>query len=607
MVLFVVSLGIFLRLIFIDKPDGLWNDEYVSWYVASIPYGKTFWHAVFAQCHMPLYYFYLKFFIHFFGNNDLILRLTSVLPGVLSIVSMYFVGKELKDNQTNVMLNSFQHRINERPCDPETSSGRRVHLGILCAAITSFSSFLIYFSQEVRFYALLFLFSSLVLLFTLKLLKEQKLSNIIFFTIFNLLVIFTHTLGFVFVFFNLVFVSRAGFISPPSRQSKVISLWLPILLLSLIALPLLFSILTTHSQVQFWGSFTISKLGFLITDYFSPILTNIVSAPDSFFYNFSLLFIIFAIIPSVIAIAGITKALLEAKCKVQSDTALVEKRNLEMCHCEERGTSDAAIQKKCHCEEGRDEAIQKENYSPFTINHALFYICLAYILTLVIVAISGKLVFITKYSIEIYPILIALMAFGLLEFQKKWRYVLIFLFCFLNLFYVLVSHKSAPKLHRSEGHKITAELIKNAKLNKDDMILLTYYTQDRFEKYFNFSNYRVISINKGNFSQYLGVNSKEDFKKFNEKIFADRFRNEVVNQLKPNQKVAVVVLNDVSMYSPVQIHQIITSEKLFKKIPYMFLIFSELKNEIIKEGLQDLQIQRLEQKGSWSVITFIKK
>ncbi|MFA7657809.1 MAG: ribonuclease HII [Candidatus Gastranaerophilaceae bacterium] len=32
--------------------------------------------------------------------------------------------------------------------------------------------------------------------------------------------------------------------------------------------------------------------------------------------------------------------------KTQSDATLVEKRNLEMCHCEERGTSDAAIQKK---------------------------------------------------------------------------------------------------------------------------------------------------------------------------------------------------------------------------------------------------------------------
>jgi len=55
------------------------------------------------------------------------------------------------------------------------------------------------------------------------------------------------------------------------------------------------------------------------------------------------------------------------KWKMENDTALVEERNLEMCHCEERGTSDAAIQKNT------DEAIQKETSSsihhlPFTIH-----------------------------------------------------------------------------------------------------------------------------------------------------------------------------------------------------------------------------------------------
>lgn len=520
LMLFLFVLGTWLRLIFIDKPDGLWNDEYVSWYVASIPYGKAFWQAVFAQCHMPFYYFYLKFFIHFWGNSDLVLRLTSVLPGVLPIISMYFVGKELSNRK----------------------------IGVLCAAITSLSSFLIYFSQEVRFYSLLFLFSSLVLLFTLKLLKEQKLSNIIFFTIFNLLVIFTHTLGFIFVFFNLIFVCRVG------SLTHRIKIGTPILLLSLIGLPLLFSIFTTHSQSQFWSSFTLSKLGFLITDYFSPILTNIVNAPDDFFYNFSIKFVIFALIPSGIAVTGIAKSLKSGNKVVLG----------------------------------------------------LFYVFGAYVLTLITAAIMGKLVFVTKYTIEIYPILIAIMALGLSEFQKKWRYGLIFIFCFLNLFYLLVSPVSAPKLHRSEGHKIVAELLNNAKLNKNDLILLTYYPQERFEKYFDFSDYRVISINKGNFSQYLGVNSKEDFKNFNGEIFEEKFRKEIVNNLKSQQKLAVVILNDVSMYSPVQMHQVLTNQKLYNKTPYMFMIFSNVKNEVIHDGLKYLQIQRLEQKGSWSVITFIK-
>src|SRR5574344_999918 len=124
----ITLIGLALRLIFINKPDGLWNDEYVSWSISVIPFSHSFWHEMLSQCHMPFYYLSLKFFTHFFGSSDGILRLTSVIPGVLAIPMMYFLGKELKDSKT----------------------------GITASAITSVSAFLIYFSQEVRFYEILF-------------------------------------------------------------------------------------------------------------------------------------------------------------------------------------------------------------------------------------------------------------------------------------------------------------------------------------------------------------------------------------------------------------------------------------------------------------------
>lgn len=527
LMLFIIVIGIGLRCIFIDKPDGLWNDEYVSWAIASIPLGKKFLNAVFAQCHMPFYYLYLKFFIHFFGNSDLMLRLTSVLTGILSIVSMYFVGKEFKDDK----------------------------LGILCASITSLSSFLIYFSQEVRFYGILFLFASLSLLFALRLAKKQSPINFILYVISNFLIIFTHTIGFIFVFFNLIFISFWLVKIDKNLKKSVIITWSSLLLLTLLNLPLLFKIFVSHPFSQWWGHFTISKLGFLITDYFSPILTNIVSAPDSFFYNFTFGFVIFAIIPSLIAIAGIIKALLTKKYEILG----------------------------------------------------LFYVCLAFILTLVVMAMSGKLMFITKYSIEVYPFLIAIMAYGLLEFKNGWRQGLIFLFCFLNLFYILVDKNSAPKMHRSEGHKIVANLIKNADLHKGDFILINYYPQDRFEKYFNFSKYNVISIDKGNFQNYLGIRTKDDFRKINNDYFDKKFNKEILNKIRPNQKLAVVVLKDVALYSPTQMHFLFNDDKEYSKTPFLFLVFSQIRNEILDNCLKNLQIQRIEEKGSWSVITFVKR
>lgn len=538
--LFIVGLGTILRLAFINKPDGLWNDEYVSWFIASIPLGKRFINEVFAQCHMPFYYLYLKFFIHFWGNSDLMLRLTSIPPGILSIIAMYFVGKEFKDER----------------------------LGILSASVTALSSFLIYFSQEVRFYGLLFLFASLSLLFTIKLCKKQNLSNIIFYIISNFLIIITHTIGFVFVLFNLLFVSLYIIKLNKGLKKPIITIWGSLFFLTLIFSPLIFSILTTRSHVQWWGHFTVSKLGFLITDYFSPVLTNIVSSPDNFFYNFNFSFLIFAMIPAIIALTGIINALITKN-------------------------------------ENQDFS-QNTSYSLFKINHSIFFISLAYVIILILAAIFGKLQFTSKYAIEIYPTLILLMCSGLLQLKKGWRYFLIFLFCFLNLFYLYSSPISAPKLRRNEGNKIVADLLRNAKLNKGDFILINYYPQTRFEKYFNFTPYNIISVNKVNFSEYLGINTKEEFKQIENNYFDRKLKNELITKLKPNQKLVIIVLNSVAMYSPTQIDVLKQTDKYYKQTPFLFLVFSQIKNQELEQCMKTLQIQRLEQKGSWSVITFVK-
>ena len=174
----IIVLGLILRLIFINKPDGLWNDEYVSWMIASTPLTDGFINAVKSQCHMPFYYLYLKFFMVLFGQSDLLLRLTSVFAGILSIIAMYFTGKE--KNEFTAMA---------------------------CAGLTAISSFLIYYSQEVRLYSVLFLFSALSLLYTLKCIKLPDKKNFILCVLFNFLILFTHTIGFVFVFFNLIFLS----------------------------------------------------------------------------------------------------------------------------------------------------------------------------------------------------------------------------------------------------------------------------------------------------------------------------------------------------------------------------------------------------------------
>ena len=511
--------GLALRLIFLDKPEGLWNDEYVSWMIASIPLGKEFTQAVFEQCHMPFYYLYLKFFIHFFGNNDLMLRLTSVLPGIISIPVMYLVGYEFKNKK----------------------------LGIFCASFTAISSFLIYFSQEVRFYELLFLFSAFGIYYTLKLIKNQTPTNILGYVLSNFLIIFTHTIGFVYVFFNLLFVSLKLAKTNIKLKKTIITCWTAITILTLINLPLLLKILMHNGMSQWWSKFSIAKIGFLFTDYFSPILTNIVSSPDKFFYNFSFSFLIFALVPATIAIIGLIKGL-----------------------------------------------VQKT----FTIYHLLFAVCAAYVLTMIVASISGKLVFSTKYSIEIYPTLILLAGYGLLEFKKTASIILITVFMSLNLYYLITSPISAPRLHRSEGHKIVADLIKNADLKTNDTIIINYYPQKKFEKYFNFKNYKVISINKNNYFEYLKKNDK--------KYFANKFKTEIANDIQKGQKITILVLNDVALYTPMQLELLYKNKEQYAKTSEFFVAFSEIKNNLLENSLINFKLLRIEQKGSWTSFTFIK-
>lgn len=529
----IVILGIILRLVFINKPDGLWNDEYVSWMIASVPFGQGFINAIKSQCHMPFYYLYLKFFMTLFGQSDILLRLTSVFAGILSIIVMYFTGKE---NDKNT--------------------------GLICAGMTAISSFLIYYSQEVRLYSVLFLFSALSLLYTLRCIKNPAKHNFILCALFNLLILFTHTIGFVYVFFNLIFLSLNLY---KEFKKVVIGIWISIFAGCIALSPLLFKIFTTQSFAQWWGHFSISKLSFLFTDYFSPVLTNLTNAPDNFLYAPRLA--LFMIVPASIAAGCIIKSLIKNK-----------------------------------------------------LNAQLFAVFAGTITVLIIAALSGKLVFLTKYSIEIYPILIFLACCGITSINNKIiKYALIIIYSLISLGYIIFHPYSAPKMRRPEGHKIMTDILSRMDLKSNDVILLEYYPQNRFQKYFDFSPYAVVEIHKGNFHEYLtSSNSYKDTYTAGKKLYKTIFSTnknsyfesmldtQIFDKLQNGQSVVMVVLNSVSFYSPESMDKIISNETLYNKEPLLFLVFSYVKNKTFEEMLKKLTIIKFESKGKWTVVKFTK-
>jgi hypothetical protein len=534
LVYFIVFIGMIFRLLFINKPDGLWNDEYVSWMISQKPLFDGFIQGILSQCHMPFYYLYLKFFTKILGNSDVVLRLTSVLAGVISVWVMYLVGR-VKDKKT----------------------------GMICAGFCAISPFLIYYSQEVRMYSVLFLFSALSLLFTLKLVKRVSRKHIIGYILSNFLILFTHTIGFIYVFFNLLYVSLKLF---KSYKKQIYILWSTIVISFVAFLPLVAKIFTEKTFSQWWGVFTPAKIGFVLTDYLSPVLTNLTNSPNDFFYNVSVIFIVFCIIPSIICLTLLAKSLFEKE------------------------------------------------------NRGLFYIALCTLSILIIAAITGKMVLLTKYSIEIYPIIIYLVCVGLSQLKHKGLMTsTILLLCFLNFAYFVISPVAAQKIRRAEGHKIAATLLSDCKLKTGDYVILEYYSQDRFEKYFDFSNYNVISINKGNFPEFINKNItyadvykngrelyKPYFEKSGNQYFDDKINNEIIKKMKIGQKLVILSLDSVSLLNEDQLKSVSQNQVEYSRIPLPFLVFSYIKNEVAVDASKRLDISYIESKGSWSVAEFTK-
>ena len=543
----IFLIGVLIRLVSVDKAEGLWNDEYISWYISTRSLFTDFIKAVFQNCHMPLYYCYLKTWTFLFGNSDTVLRISSVIPGCLSIITMFFVGKELKDDNT----------------------------GLYCAAITAVSGFMIYFSQEVRFYSLLFLFSSLALLYMLKLVEKQELKNYIGFYIFNVLIMFVHTIGFVFVFFN--FLVLFGYLKKENRITNKTILY--IVGASIVAMlpfvPFLYKTMTASYISQFWSDFSFTKLFFVFADYVSPIQINLINTPihvstlllRSGKFNWG--YFVFAIIPLFIACVGILTAFLKRTTKLKL-------------------ISLSAI---------------------------------ATLLVMIIASLSGKLVLITKYTTEIYPVFIAVTAFGFYCVRpESVRKFLSAAFFGIIILYVFTSEYAPQRLKRPEGHKLAADLVREAKLAPNDKILLLYYDKERFGKYMRVNDFDIDAVTKYNFQYKLLHNPPSHYEvvKNGKELFKDSFqsneneylrlflREKFFDNMKKGDKFAIITLNSVAFIDKERMQTVMADKSFYERMPFLFLIFSHISNITQTEADKVLKPVYNDKKGKWSIFVWEK-
>ncbi len=256
----IVFLGLGIRLYRLDF-QSLWVDEIASMNGAD---PDSSWSAVVEYSvsdQPPAFFLLLHGWFKVFPFNDISGRLFSVTLGIAGIFAMYLLGKEVKDRKT----------------------------GLTAAAITSFSYVHILFSQDVRFYTLVFLSSALSYLFFIKAVKENRLIDFVLYSLFTALVLYTHYFGLVvFASQGIVFCLLITFYSFDRKFIlSAIASGLSVVLMIIPWIPIFFSDAQTN---EFW--IQAEPIYFLIKYfyvYFKDILSFLVFAALLLFYFANLL------------------------------------------------------------------------------------------------------------------------------------------------------------------------------------------------------------------------------------------------------------------------------------------------------------------------------
>jgi uncharacterized membrane protein len=145
----ILILSFVLRLIGINQ--SMWLDEAISVTMAQLPIDKIV--SVFSShdFHPPMFYWVLHIWIKIFGNEVIVMRLSSILFSLITIWLVYKIGKEIKNKK----------------------------LGLWAALFVGVNPLLIYYSQELRMYSMTAMLLTGAFYFFVKLNKKNNWKNIL--------------------------------------------------------------------------------------------------------------------------------------------------------------------------------------------------------------------------------------------------------------------------------------------------------------------------------------------------------------------------------------------------------------------------------------------
>jgi mannosyltransferase len=218
----ILGVGTLLRVYHLDY-QSLWVDEIHSMNGADPDYSLLEVIEYSKKDQPPTFFLILHFWLKLFGFSDISGRSLSVVIGVLGILAMYFLGDEIK--------------------------GERI--GLMSSFITSINYFHISFSQEARFYSLLFLLAALSYLFFIRAIKKNKYIDFVLYFVFTVGMLYTHYFGLV------VFASQAAIflgliVWNNLKRELILTGILTAFFTSLTLLPWISTLLLDASTDEFW-------------------------------------------------------------------------------------------------------------------------------------------------------------------------------------------------------------------------------------------------------------------------------------------------------------------------------------------------------------------
>jgi len=172
--------------------QSLWTDELLSWWAFISTPGAPYWKKFLYDVHAPLYHFVLHFW-SMISMREFWLRLPSAVAGVVSVFLLYRWTK-----------NFLEERIS-----------------LLAAALLAVNPLHLYYSQELRFYSFLVLFTITTLICFEKFFKSPNYKNTLVLAIAMAAMCLSHFSG-LFIVASLFIVVAVGIRSRPGQFVKFI-------------------------------------------------------------------------------------------------------------------------------------------------------------------------------------------------------------------------------------------------------------------------------------------------------------------------------------------------------------------------------------------------